>query len=530
VSTASSHCATQAEAGLGYTWAVRPFPRSSLALGLLFAVGACHKHAPSHHDAGALPSVASADASDPSSPPQKHADVAPVDRSPAKKPPALRSPHPPVPALPDLPELSKQERGEEAPRDAHLDDEPCRAVWSGSAKESLSCAKDLRFSAKEEAGARLLVPRKLLARSPDKLPAVVDHRRDGTEGPIRNQATSPACTAFAEAAALDHALARWSGKSSECSVMEIWSRYHSPSEESSLAKNVTHPISEEHDWPFNPAEATRLIPCEQLGKSKRGDCGKKPDEARLKAIEQKAIGEFTKIEYLGTPDVTVLEAKIAAGQDIIAAIEVPPALVPKGKPGARYIPNYGKSGGSGSGHALLLSGYANFPHGAYFLAHNSWGKKWGDDGYAWIHMATLTKWAKQLVSVDAEPLDREAGKHPKRVRGTSTCAAGLVPDSIGGKCSEACSDHSPRHDDVCAESGQCPKDYVNLTGECVLAAPSASGHDTATGIAWTCGPGGCSYTLPKTVDEGCTGSSCQMSCPAPDFHVAKMGKTLVCVE
>ncbi len=435
-----------------------------------------------------------------------------------------------MPPLPDLPELTRQERGEEAPKDAHLDDEPCRAVWTGSAKASLACAKALRFGAKEHAGAELLVPRSLLSRSPETLPQVVDHRLERTEGPIRNQTTTPACTAFSEAAALDHALARWSGRPASASVMQIWSRYHSPSEESALMANVTHPIADEHDWPFSASEAERWVPCELSSRSRRGSCGKKVDEERVKQVEQKPIGEFTEVEYLGKPDVVVLEAKIAAGQDIILAFEVPTALVPKGRPGARYVPNYSRTQGSETGHSLVLAGYANYPHGAYLLAHNSWGTSWGDGGYAWIHMATITKWAKQLVAVDAEPLQRDETKRGKRVRGAFTCGPGLVPDSIGGKCSEPCPDHSPRHDDVCSTPSDCPKDYVNLTGECVLAAPTASGKDKDTGIAWTCGPGGCSYTLPKSEDAACSGDTCQTSCPAPDFHLAKMAKTLVCIE
>jgi hypothetical protein len=71
---------------------------------------------------------------------------------------------------------------------------------------------------------------------------------------------------------------------------------------------------------------------------------------------------------------------------------------------------------------------------------------------------------------------------------------------------------------------------VNLTGACVLAAPVASGKDPDTEIAWTCGSGGCAYVLPKTSDPGCTGTTCQVSCPAPDFILAKMGDELVCEE
>ena len=514
---------------------MRSLPRSalgvaSLVVSFVVTCAACQTTPSSGRESAAHKRHTDApDAAEPPREPAGGATVLPTDKSTAKRPPALRLPHPPVPALPDLPELSKQERMDEAPHDAHLDDEPCRAVWTGSAKASLSCAKSLKFGGKEHAGAELLVPRALLARSPDRLPQVVDHRREGTEGAIRNQATTPACTAFAEATALDHALARWSGRSAEVSVMQIWSRYHSPSEEVSLTSNVTHPIGDEHDWPFNASEASRWVPCDMAARGHR-DCGKKVDESRAKQLEGKAIGDFTEVEYLGKPDVTVLEAKIAAGQDIFVAIEVPTSLVAKGKPGAKYIPNYTRSGGSQSGHAFVLAGYANYPHGAYFLVHNSWGTAWGDGGYAWLHMATLTKWAKQLVAVDAEPLERDANKRPKRVRGAFQCGAGLVADSIGGKCSEPCPDHSPRHNDVCASSNQCPKDFVNLTGECVLAAPVSSGKDPATSIAWVCGPGGCSYTLPKSVDPSCTGETCQTSCPAPDFHVAKMGSTLVCIE
>jgi hypothetical protein len=49
-------------------------------------------------------------------------------------------------------------------------------------------------------------------------------------------------------------------------------------------------------------------------------------------------------------------------------------------------------------------------------------------------------------------------------------------------------------------------------------------------VTWSCGPGGCSYDLPRAVDPACTGARCRESCPAPDYRLAKMGDTLVCVE
>jgi hypothetical protein len=348
---------------------------------------------------------------------------------------------------------------------------------------------------------------------------------------MRNQGSVPACTAFATAAALDHALARWGGRNPAVNVMEIWSRYHSPQVETSLTSNIGLPLGPEERWPFRPAEAIAWIPCDEFVKPPREGCGRPVDDARVRQLASATVGEFTEVEYLGAPpDTSVLQAKIAAGQDVLVSMELPLALVPKGRPGARYIPHYTKSAGADAGHALVLAGYAHLPHGTYFLVHNSWGPGWGDGGYAWLHEATLQRWSREVVAVDAEPLERDAASRPRRQRAETTCAANLVPDSIRGICTPACPDHSPRHDGVCPIAGQCAAGYVNLTDACVVAAPTTSGKDPSTGIAWSCGPGGCSYELPRAADPLCTGTSCRAACPAPDFRLARMGQALVCVE
>jgi hypothetical protein len=313
--------------------------------------------------------------------------------------------------------------------------------------------------------------------------------------------------------------------------MQIWSRYHSPRVETSLLSNVGLSIGPEQAWPFNAREATSWIPCEELVKPKAGTCGKAVDSSKLQKVESGVLGELTEVEYLGVPpDTQTLQAKIASGQDVMVAMELPDTFVPKGKAGARYIPHYTRSGGPDAGHALVLAGYARLPHGTYFLVHNSWGPSWGDGGYAWMHESTLTLWAREVVAIDAEPLQRDASSRPRRDRGTTACDVGLLPDSIRAACAPACPDGSPRHDGVCAIAGQCAAEDVNLAGACVLAAPTAHGSDPSTGIGWTCGPGGCAYSLPRSADPTCSGSVCAASCPAPDFHLAKMGDALVCVE
>jgi C1A family cysteine protease len=477
---------------------------------LLLLVG-CHPSPSAPDDAGA-------------------ATLAPNDDTAAKKPPPLRAGRPAVPALPDLPALEAHEAPSSAPPGATSNTNPCRAVWTGSTTAPLACAKSLLFGQSPSGGAVPLVPRRLLRRDPSTLPAIADHRFDGTEGPARDQGSAPACTAFATATAIDHALMHWASKVAPASTMLIWSRYHSPFVETSLSSNLGQPVGAEQGFPFDPKEATGWVPCAEMPGSK-APCGKAVDDARLRKVESAPIAVLTEVEYLSTPpDVSVLAAKIAAGQDVIVGMEVPAAFVPKGRAGARYVPNYTKSGGADAGHALVLAGYVHLPHGTYFLAHNSWGPQWGDGGYAWIHEATLAAWVHEAIALDAEPVDRDPAGRPSRARGTTTCPAGRVPDSIRATCAKPCPDGSPRHDDVCPVAGQCPSEYVNLTGACVLAAPVAHGSDPATGIGWTCGPGGCAYEIPRKSDPTCSGASCMVSCPAPDFHAARMGAEIVCVE
>jgi len=65
--------------------------------------------------------------------------------------------------------------------------------------------------------ARALIPGSALRLSPAhagaaELPAKVDHREDGTRGPVRQQGDVGACSGFSFTAAIDHALARKTGQ------------------------------------------------------------------------------------------------------------------------------------------------------------------------------------------------------------------------------------------------------------------------------------------------------------------------------
>lgn len=463
------------------------------------------------------------------------APVAPKEMAAAKSPPKPRA-APPVPPLPDLPVLDAQEKPPPAPpslKSAFSVTPPapggCRGlVWNGTEVVALPCAKNGVLFGRDAKGARALVSQKLLDADRTAIPAIVNHQYVGFEGPVRDQKTSPACTAFALAAAADQAVARWTGKPSSVSVMEIWSRYKEPYAQKAISENLTKTVGADATWPFDERIAKGWLACEPGMKRPKEGCGLAPDAKKVALLAAEPVATFTDVTYLEDADGERIKAHLSIGEDVIVTLDLPETFAPKGKAGARYVPHWTAEKPEG-GHAMVVAGYVVLPHATYFLLHNSWGKNWGDGGYAWIHETTLEKHLNEALVIDAEPVLRDAAKQ-RRVRGAFQCEAPLVPDSIRGTCTPVCPDGSPRSDGVCAVASQCPAGQVNLTGVCVVAAPKTKGSDPKTGISWACGPGGCTYELPRKMAPDCKGNTCRASCPAPIFRIATTGDDLTCIR
>jgi hypothetical protein len=452
-------------------------------------------------------------------------------------PPELKKP-PTLPSLPNLPSPSKYPKASPIPKGKDLV-EDCGQVWSGEEYVPVECL-DPDVQSKDAKAAKVVIPYDKMKAQTETLPAMVDHRADGTEGPIRKQG-GPQCTAFAFTSALDHAFARWTGTPASLSVMQVWARYHRKVERAAADSNVGDFLVSEADWPYDAKEANTWMPCHS---DKKPDqiCDKSPDPKRLTDLEPKAVAELTQIEVVPLTQLDVLREKIAGGQDVTVAIKLP-SFALAGDPGAKYIVGVPKDKPETppkGAHQILLAGYAMTPNGTYYLVHNSWGTKWGDGGYAWLHEDFLKAyWADKLMVIpDVQP--KQIAELRARAHGhlTEKCGEGKVPDSISGMCAGKCSDGSPRHNNACAKEakegkhekgGECPAGMVNLTGECVLAAPKGSGKDDASKVKWECGPGGCVYGIPRDKLD-CKEKECEVSCPAPDFRLATTSKGLVCVE
>lgn len=489
---------------------------SAVAIAIITTIAGCKKDE-SASIGGATKSASSTSANVAKAPPHE-----------GERPPKPKSlVHPP---RPKLPKLAQQAAPEKKPKgkDKKLTDEyPCGTVWTGEEEIPVECTEPVDAS-KYDPPAVAIVPYDLLHAPKEVLPQTVDHREDGFEGPTLNQGKAPSCTAHALAAVIDHDLALWTGKPGDLSVMEIWARYHQANTEVGILSNMGKSVARAEDWPYDSATASSWLP---KGKHCKSDaCGKSVDAEKLAEVEKKGVVLIEQHELIpgGENLFDIIEAKLASGHDVGIGGKLPASFKPIGEKGSKYVPDFAEYGKGG--HAFATVGYTHIDGERYFLLKNSWGEKWGDGGYAWIHEATLKKIIGGAHVVILDPVADVGLKRPKRKKGhVAACKAKDAPDSADLACKPRCDDGSAQHAGYCGVTEDCETGFVNVLGECVLAAPVAKGTEPKSTIVYDCKPSGCVYTIPKGV-EGCTSSACQKSCPAPDFRLGKGKAGLLCLE
>ncbi|MBI4700372.1 MAG: C1 family peptidase [Deltaproteobacteria bacterium] len=374
------------------------------------------------------------------------------------------------------------------------------------------------------------------------LPPYVNHREDGTEGPVRHQGSVGACTAFSLAAAVDHAIRRHGKRHAAVSVMHIWSRYSEPHMAAALHANEKRPLAMEQAWPWDaslgcrimhPDEGQTTCECGYLWKSACGET--LPSRYREYDAFSHAVTHITTIA--ATPH--AIKETLARGQDVwfTAKLWADPLL---GMFKGANIPDY-DARSEEAGHAMVLAGYRETSAGTQYLIHNSWGELWRDGGYAWIHEQTLMRNTYgEVYAVDAERTVRESSSFAPEAQDAApevmttvarptSCPSALPPDAVSGACSPPCPDGSPRAARVCGSIHDCPKGYINMFGVCVMAAPHVRGHDPSTRVGWQCSYGGCTYSYPHR-QFGCTFPQCSLSCPAPRFQLAVGARGVHCSE
>jgi hypothetical protein len=95
---------------------------------------------------------------------------------------------------------------------------------------------------------------------------------------------------------------------------------------------------------------------------------------------------------------------LSEGNPVVFGMICPPSFYdakgvwkPKEQPESRY-----------GGHAMCVVGYDDEKHGGAFEILNSWGTRWGNEGYIWVTYADYGRFTKYAYEVIGEPLAKPA--------------------------------------------------------------------------------------------------------------------------
>jgi hypothetical protein len=288
------------------------------------------------------------------------------------------------------------------------------------------------------------------------LPASVDHRTDGSEGPVKNQKAVGACTAFSLSSAMDHAIKKMA-RQDVMSPLHVWSKYATPTMGAAGDQTVDKTITLESVWPYDPAKACKLArnPMDHCGMAYHVTPGSgtidpeiRADQTRADAAGRYRLAAVEKLDSPANPE--QIAAVLAGGDDVWTSFNISTDAWQYQALHGGTIPDYQTS--DSTGHAVVLAGYRTVNGKKQFLVHNSWGDRWGDGGYGWISedmVRAQMRGAYKVRVVDAAlPAISIPGQN-NNGGNTAGCASGQVKDSVSGKCSARCSSGSAPAAGVC---------------------------------------------------------------------------------
>jgi hypothetical protein len=328
------------------------------------------------------------------------------------------------------------------------------------------------------------------------------------------------CTSFSLATAADHAAAHFLGSPPSLSPMHAWARYHMPVMSLADRDNVGKGLTDLATLPFDSRLANEW------------QRGGRVDPALLRRADAESLVEITNITRIETNDLNEIKSVLASGQDVWFAIKAAQGVknTRRGADGESMVANFDwktMPSSQRSAHAIVLAGYQDTPKGTFFLIHNSWGPRWGTEGYAWIWDKTLRANIVDAYVLQVRPTERAHTRRPPSAHRYSTCRGQLTPDAVTGQCVPACQDGGPRVNGVCPTAGQCPDGEVNLDGRCELSGPDIK-KTFSNGVRVRCGLSGCTYDVPNGAESCTSPQGCTISCAAPRFMLGSGPRGLVC--
>lgn len=272
------------------------------------------------------------------------------------------------------------------------------------------------------------------------LPAAVDHRAEGSEGPVKDQGAVGACTAVSLSTAMDNAVRRM-GRQDVVSALHIWSNYGTPVMGRAGDSNVEKSITVEQVWQYDPVKACKLMrsPMDTCTTAYGVSSGSENFDPALKAehanADANARYRLASLEQLKSKpaDPNEMSGVLAGGDDIWISFSVNDQAWMSRSLQNGVIPDYDVV--EDTGHAVVLAGYRTLPNGTkQFLIHNSWSTKWGDGGYGWISEAMVSRFTRAAYRVKVGEGGGSAPSLPGTAPSSGGCPAGQARDPMFGMC------------------------------------------------------------------------------------------------
>lgn len=152
-------------------------------------------------------------------------------------------------------------------------------------------------------------------------------------------------------------------------------------------------------------ESQGALPMDKFGYDARR-CDQLPTEGQVQSAWEYRIAKWMRVNVQSLAE---MKAQIVKGFPVVVAMEAHQAFA-DWTGGGVYNKSKDAAGASLGGHALVVVGYADQLKA--FKVLNSWGKAWGDGGYAWIDYATFQSMTLEgYVTIDIF-MDRLAAAGP----------------------------------------------------------------------------------------------------------------------
>ncbi|MEZ4228774.1 MAG: C1 family peptidase [Polyangiaceae bacterium] len=338
----------------------------------------------------------------------------------------------------------------------------------------------------------LQTSRGLVPISKAELPARVDLRERGLDGPVRDQGQVGVCWSMAMSGVADNALRRAGQTENAAPLHLIANRAYERLYQSGQSEGFTR----EPLWSYDPGRACKLRTMEPTTAA-RSSASLRAPGVTIRSWCEEALRQHP--SYL-----RLVDAESLSNTDEIAT------ALAQGR--AAYLDLYidrnvwscrGMSGGkipdytsTTSPHAVTVVGYQVAASVRQFLIKNSWGKQWGEGGYGWIDERSLQRNFRDAFVFDVRDAKGVPFPHgstanePQQPTPPNTCKAGQARDLVFGICMPACAGGKPSLGGLCvpqaptASSASCGAGQARdpLSGQCVQ--PCPSGLLPVGGVCW----------------------------------------------